>query len=134
MELSGPTGSFSSVSVLRWVVMAVDDCIRIASKELSDGVALRVETGTVGTVIVRVGDEVFALEDRCSHQDVRLSEGEVDSANRTIECWKHGSVFSLLDGLPANPPATQPVPTYPVSVDGGEVVVELGSSRRSTMD
>jgi 3-phenylpropionate/trans-cinnamate dioxygenase ferredoxin subunit len=54
---------------------------------------------------------------------VSLSEGEVDPDECSIECWKHGSTFSLLDGRPQSLPATQPVRVYSVRVDGDEVVV-----------
>lgn len=124
-------GVFSSLRVIYDAVMDADNgradngTVRVAERALPDGTAIRLDTGGSGVVIVRIDGEVFALEDRCSHQDVRLSEGEVDDAARTIECWKHGSVFSLADGSPANLPATQPVPTYPVTVDGDEFVIDL---------
>lgn len=92
---------------------------------LSSGVPLRLVHGGQSMVVVRLGDEVFALEDRCSHQDVPLSQGEVDCEQRTIECWKHGSRFSLDDGAPSGLPATRPVPTYFASVDGDDIVIVL---------
>ena len=45
--------------------------------------------------------------------------------NREIECWKHGSTFSLIDGKPQSLPATKPVPTYEVRVDGDDVMVVI---------
>lgn len=95
---------------------------------LSSGVPLRLVHGGRAMVVVRLDDEVFALEDRCSHQDVPLSQGEVDSGHRTIECWKHGSRFSLDDGAPSGLPATRPVPTYSASVEGDEIVIVLPAS------
>ena len=73
--------------------------------------------------LVRTEGEVFALRDVCSHAEVRLSEGEVEDG--TIECWLHGSCFDLSSGAPINPPATQPVPTYDVKIDGDDVLVSL---------
>lgn len=73
--------------------------------------------------LVRSEGEVFALRDVCSHAEVRLSEGEVEDG--TIECWLHGSCFDLRSGSPINPPATQPVPTYDVKIDGDDVLVSL---------
>jgi 3-phenylpropionate/trans-cinnamate dioxygenase ferredoxin component len=56
---------------------------------------------------------------------VPLSEGDVDADELTIECWKHGSQFSLTDGEPLSLPATHAVPVYDVSVDDGQIVVVL---------
>jgi 3-phenylpropionate/trans-cinnamate dioxygenase ferredoxin component len=94
-------------------------------EELSSGTARRFEVGRLKLVVVRVGDDVYALYDECSHANVALSEGEVDPDERTVECWKHGSQFDLETGEPLSLPATRPVPVYDVRVDGGEVVVVL---------
>lgn len=75
--------------------------------------------------LVRVGDDYYAVGDRCSHADYSLSEGEVWDEEREIECPKHGSTFSLLTGEPQTLPATQPVPVYDVRVDGDDVLVAL---------
>jgi len=71
-----------------------------------------------GTVIavVRTPDEVYAINDRCSHADVSLAEGEVEGC--TIECWLHGSAFDLRTGAPLSLPAIVPVPVYPARVVG----------------
>ena len=66
--------------------------------------------------LVRVGDEVFAVGDVCSHAEVSLSEGEVSGCQ--IECWLHGSRFDLRTGEPSGPPAFEPVPVYPVEIEG----------------
>ena len=91
----------------------------------AEGKAHRVEVGGHALALVRLGDDVYVLSDRCSHQDVRLSEGEVDADERTVECWKHGSAFSLDTGEPTSLPATRPVPVYAARVVDGEVEVEL---------
>jgi 3-phenylpropionate/trans-cinnamate dioxygenase ferredoxin component len=88
----------------------------------ADG-ALGVEIGDTPVAIVRTGEEVFAIHDVCSHAEVALSEGEI--YDHTIECWLHGSCFDLRTGKPTNPPATQPVPTYKVKVEGDDVHVAL---------
>ena len=75
--------------------------------------------------LVRIDDDVYAIGDTCSHQNVSLSEGEVDCDERTLECWKHGSAFSLEDGTPTALPATKPVPTYHVRVVDGEIEVTV---------
>ncbi len=65
------------------------------------------------------------IGDRCSHADYSLAEGEIDTDEGTIECWKHGSTFSVTTGEPTTLPATKPVPVYEVSVVDGEVRVVL---------
>jgi 3-phenylpropionate/trans-cinnamate dioxygenase ferredoxin subunit len=73
--------------------------------------------------VVRLGDDVYAIGDRCSHADYSLAEGEVDSGEKTLECWKHGSTFSLESGQPTCLPAIKPVPTYEATVVDGEIRV-----------
>ena len=95
---------------------------------VADGKALRVEHDVIDFVVVRAGSDVYVLEDRCSHGDIPLSEGEVDGC--FIECWLHGSTFDLRTGVPTSPPAASPVKTFPVTiseVDGTPTVfVEIG--------
>jgi 3-phenylpropionate/trans-cinnamate dioxygenase ferredoxin subunit len=85
--------------------------------------ALGVEINDTPVAVVRAGGEVFALRDVCSHEEVPLSEGDIYDC--TVECWLHGSCFDLRTGQPPGPPATKPVPTYPVKIDGGDVYVAL---------
>jgi 3-phenylpropionate/trans-cinnamate dioxygenase ferredoxin subunit len=96
---------------------------RIARTDVPDGRATRLEGGPDGVCLVRIGSEFYAVADRCTHADVRLSEGEVDPEECSVECWKHGSAFSLIDGEPQSFPATQPVAVLQVTVDGDDVVV-----------
>ncbi len=91
--------------------------------ELGQQRALRVELSDIDLAVVRVGDEVFAIEDVCSHAEVPLSEGEIDGC--TIECELHGSRFDLRTGKPTGPPATRPVPVFETSVIDGEIFVDL---------
>ena len=101
----------------RWVKVAELD-------EIPEEGVLGIETDDETPIaLVRSGGEVFALQDMCSHAEVRLSEGEVEDG--TIECWLHGSCFDLRSGAPINPPATRPVPTYDVKIDGDDVLVSL---------
>lgn len=92
---------------------------------LENGKALHVEVDGVPVAVVRIDDEVFAVHDRCSHADVRLSDGLVWCETKQIECIRHGSAFSLESGHPDTLPATQPVAVYPVTVSGGEVTVNV---------
>ena len=92
--------------------------------------SLRVELdgdGPEAIAVVRFEGEVFAIDDVCSHAEVPLSEGDVEEFHGapTIECWLHGSCFDLTSGRPTNLPATEPVPVYPVRVEGDDVFVDV---------
>ena len=78
--------------------------------------------------VVRIGDDVYAIGDTCSHAAISLSEGEVLGDAKELECWKHGSAFSLVTGEPQTLPATQPVPVFVVSVVAGDVVVDTSTA------
>ena len=93
--------------------------------ELPEEGALRVELAGKPVCIARSRGEVFAISDICSHADVSLSEGDVE--NGQIECWLHGSLFDLRTGAPSGLPAVRPVPTYPVTVEGDDVLVKMES-------
>jgi 3-phenylpropionate/trans-cinnamate dioxygenase ferredoxin subunit len=68
---------------------------------------------------------LYAIEDRCSHDDGPLAEGEFDAANCTVECPRHGSLFDVTTGRPKTLPAYQPVETFDVTVEDDTVRVEL---------
>ena len=94
-------------------------------EDLEPDTARRFDLGEYRIALVRVGDDYFALGDRCSHEDYSLSEGEVLSEECEIECWKHGSTFDLRTGRPCSLPATKPVATYRVRVTTAGVYVEV---------
>jgi 3-phenylpropionate/trans-cinnamate dioxygenase ferredoxin subunit len=93
--------------------------------ELGDGKARCFNVGGLAVAVVRIGADVFAIGDRCTHQNVSLSEGEVDEDELLLECWKHGSQFSLVTGEPLQLPALKPTPVYPAEVHAGEVWLTL---------
>ena len=93
--------------------------------EIEPGTAKGYEVDGHRLAVVRIGDDFYAISDRCSHADVPLSEGDVWEEEREIECWKHGSTFSLLTGEPQSLPATQPVPVYTIVRDGDDLFVEV---------
>jgi len=90
-----------------------------------DGEAAQVEADGLVLAVVRIGDDVYVLGDRCTHADVSLAEGEVDVETRHLECWRHGSSFSLDTGEPDALPATRPTPVYETAVVDGEVLVTI---------
>jgi 3-phenylpropionate/trans-cinnamate dioxygenase ferredoxin subunit len=96
-----------------------------ALSDLAPGEAKRFEVAGRRVALVRIGDDVYAIGDTCSHAEVSLSEGEVLTEERELECWKHGSTFSLVSGEPQCLPAVSPVPVYEVVVDGDDVKVAV---------
>jgi nitrite reductase/ring-hydroxylating ferredoxin subunit len=99
---------------------------RVASlSDLADESAVRVEVAGTPVCLARSQGRVFAVNDVCSHADVSLAEGDVEDG--TVECWLHGSRFDLRTGAPTGLPATKPVATYPVTVEGDDVLVEMES-------
>ena len=97
-----------------------------ALADLTDGVPLKLDVDGLDVAVVQHDDEVFAIEDECSHAAVALSEGDVEDC--TIECWLHGSRFDLRTGKPTGLPATEPVPVFPVQIDGDDVLIDLGEN------
>ena len=97
-----------------------------ALSDVAEGESLAVEIDGEQVAIVRTEGEVFAIRDECSHAQVPLSEGEVDGY--TIECWLHGSCFDVRTGEPTNLPATEPVPTYPIKIEGDDVLISIEES------
>ena len=82
---------------------------------LSDGAPHAVDVEGVAVCLVRVGDELCAVHDECTHEAVALSEGDVEGG--TIECWRHGSRFDLRTGRVMGPPAVEPVQVYATRVN-----------------
>ena len=94
-----------------------------ALSELEQDAAHRVEIdGIAMAVVLDSNGDVHAIGDVCTHGDISLSEGFVEGD--TLECWAHGSAFSLTTGRPLNLPAYEPVPVYAVTIDGDDVLID----------
>ncbi len=94
-----------------------------ALDDLKPGKSLRVVIADHPIALVRSKTgEVFALDDKCSHGEISLSEGFVDDS--TIECWAHGAKFDLATGKPLTLPAYEPVSTYEVVIENGDIHIE----------
>ncbi len=94
-----------------------------ALDEIPEGAVLSIDLGTAELyALARTDQGFFAIRDRCSHADVPLSEGFLEGC--TLECSAHGARFDLRSGVPLDPPAVVPVPTYPVRVEGAEVFID----------
>jgi 3-phenylpropionate/trans-cinnamate dioxygenase ferredoxin subunit len=94
--------------------------------DIPDGEVRRVVADRIEIALVNLGNGQFvAVDDICSHAESSLSEGEVDVDDETIECARHGSIFDLRSGKPRSLPATLPVTTFPVKVEGDAILIEL---------
>ena len=84
---------------------------------------MRIEKDGKSICVAKIGDEVFAVDDTCTHSDASLSEGDITDFK--IECWLHGAEFDLRTGQALTLPATQALETYAVKIDGNSVTVEI---------
>jgi 3-phenylpropionate/trans-cinnamate dioxygenase ferredoxin component len=94
-------------------------------EELPPGELKRVEWEDLEIGVFNCNGDLVAIEDRCSHDNGDLVEGEFDSERCTVECPRHGSVFDLRTGKPLTLPAYVPVDTFPVRVDDGVIKLEV---------
>ena len=95
----------------------------LALSELKPDQAVRVVIDDIPiAVVLDSHGEVHAIGDTCSHGQISLSEGFVE--DDSLECWAHGSAFSLRTGKPLNLPAFEPVPVYAVEIDGDEIFID----------
>jgi 3-phenylpropionate/trans-cinnamate dioxygenase ferredoxin component len=93
--------------------------------ELPPGAMRLVEHADLEIGVFNCEGTVYAIEDRCSHDDGPLVEGTLDQQTCTIECPRHGSRFDLKTGRPLSLPAYQPVDTYPVTIDDDRIKLEV---------
>jgi 3-phenylpropionate/trans-cinnamate dioxygenase ferredoxin component len=94
-------------------------------EELPPGAVKIVRAGQVAVGVFHLDDEYYAIEDRCSHDDGPLAEGDFDPENRVVICPRHGSQFDLRTGRPLSLPAYEPVETFSVVVEDGWVKVDI---------
>ena len=100
------------------------DFVRVAKfDDLPDPGRELVEVDDRVIVLLRVGQDVFALDDVCTHDGGPLSEGQLD--DHTIACPRHGAKFDIRDGRALTMPATRPTAAHQVKIEGGEVFVKL---------
>jgi len=93
--------------------------------DLPPGEKRLVEVDDLEIGVFNCNGALYAVEDRCSHDDGELVEGELDPDECTVECPRHGSRFDLKTGNPVNLPAYVPIDTFPVTVEGGVIRVEV---------
>ena len=102
--------------------MLIDVC---PEDQLPPGGLKTVEWEDIEIMVVNCGGELLAMEDRCSHDNGPLAEGEIDPSTCTVECPRHGAVFDLRSGKPLTLPAYVPVEAFPVVVEDGVVKVDV---------
>ncbi len=97
----------------------------LALTDLADRKTVRVDLDGSAVLLVRNGNELFAIGNRCSHQGAPLHKGRVGFGGslRTVQCPLHGSTFELADGKVLRGPATEPVPAYQTRVTDGMVEI-----------
>jgi 3-phenylpropionate/trans-cinnamate dioxygenase ferredoxin subunit len=93
--------------------------------ELAPGERRLVEWDELEIGVFNCGGTVYAIEDRCSHDDGPLIEGELDDQACTIECPRHGSLFDITTGKPMTLPAYVPVDTFPVIIEDDTIKLEV---------
>lgn len=91
--------------------------------QLIDNKPVKLEKNGKSICVTRIGDQVFAVADTCTHSEASLSEGDV--LDYKVECWLHGAEFDLRTGQAVTPPATQALEVYTVAIDGDSVTVEI---------
>jgi len=93
--------------------------------ELPPGAKTTVEWEDLEIGIFNCDGEILAVEDRCSHDDGTLVEGELNETDCTVECPRHGAIFDLRTGTPKTLPAYTPIQTFPISVEDGIIRLEV---------
>jgi 3-phenylpropionate/trans-cinnamate dioxygenase ferredoxin subunit len=94
-------------------------------EELPQGSVKIVNAGPVTVGVYNLNGEFYALEDRCSHDDGPLCEGDFDPETGVAVCPRHGANIDIRTGVPRTLPAVEPVATFPVRVDDGIVKVDV---------
>src|SRR4051794_3944563 len=121
-----PTAATAPARTRTSITRAVSDLIDVCHLEdLPPGALRTVEWEDIEIMVVNCNGDLLAIEDRCSHDDGPLAEGELDCAKGTVECPRHGSLFDLRSGTPLTLPAYVPVDSFPVVVEDGVVRVEV---------
>ena len=84
---------------------------------------VQIQNGHSAVAVFRIGDEVHAIDDRCSHAEASLAEGDVFDTE--VECPRHGAAFDFTTGKALTLPATQPVSVFATEVRDGQVFIEI---------
>ncbi len=96
-----------------------------ALDELPPGTMRLVPAGSRTIGVYNCGGRYFAIEDRCSHDDGPLCEGEFDCGEKVAVCPRHGARFDIRDGRVLSFPAITPIKSFPVKVEGSDILIDL---------
>ena len=100
----------------------MDNFVRVASvSDVPPGDVMLVELDGERVALANVDGEIYAVAEECSHEACPLSEGELE--DQLLVCPCHGSAFDVTTGVPANPPAIEPLTLYAVRVEGDDVLI-----------
>lgn len=97
--------------------------IRLCALDALDGSLHKFSVADREICVTEIDGEVFAIDDVCTHGEASLSEGEREGY--AVECFLHGARFDLRTGAVLTPPATQPVKSYPIQIEGNDVLIEI---------
>ncbi len=95
----------------------------LSYSQLEQNKPVRLEKNGQSICVTRVGEEVFAIGDTCTHSDASLSEGDITGTR--IECWLHGAEFDLRTGVALTLPAVESVKSYRVRIEADSVTIEI---------
>ena len=112
----------NSRSIIWLVARVIDVC---PADDLPPGAVRIVPEGSFGIGVFNIGGTLCAIEDRCSHDDGPLAEGEFDADRGVVVCPRHGSEFEVCSGRPRTLPAYLPVQTYRAWVEDGMIKLEV---------
>jgi 3-phenylpropionate/trans-cinnamate dioxygenase ferredoxin subunit len=93
--------------------------------EFPPGTVKIVSAGSLRIGVYNLNGKLCAIEDRCSHDDGPLCEGDFDAEEGVVVCPRHGATFDICSGRPLTLPAYEPVETFPVRIEDGIVKVEV---------
>lgn len=93
----------------------------ISRDSIAEGGTVRVEVNGKFVCVAKVGEQIFAVADTCSHSEASLSEGSISGFK--IECWLHGAEFDLRSGVALTLPAVETLETFVVTADGANVII-----------
>lgn len=97
-----------------------------ALDEVPDGQVMAFEVEGREICVARLGDEIYAFADKCSHRDFPLSNGELDPEDCSVTCEWHGARFDIRSGKALSLPATRPIPIFASRIENGDIFVEIG--------
>ena len=102
----------------------MSEFIKVASAaELADGAKLLVEADERLVILFRIGDDIYCIDDVCTHDGGTLSDGEFEGCE--IACPRHGAKFDVRTGKAVCMPATQSTVAHEVKVDGDDILVKI---------